>query len=110
MNKQEERDEFLVELLEELHATPAREVFKLARELMRLANRHHRLQEAACNVTLTERQEKTEQRTEEKIRALCAPLGITPVFSGDPRGATVKLKVPSGRTNDWGGTGICVPH
>lgn len=31
------------------------------------------------------------------------------VDSGDPRSAVFKLKVPSGRTNDWGQTGICVP-
>ena len=43
------------------------------------------------------------------VRALCQRHGLTPIFSGDPRGAVVKLKVPSGRTNDWGHTGICVP-
>lgn len=32
-----------------------------------------------------------------------------PVFSGDPRGSCVILPVPSGRTNDWGRAGICVP-
>lgn len=32
-----------------------------------------------------------------------------PVFSGDPRGACVKLRVPSGKTDDLGRTGICVP-
>jgi hypothetical protein len=30
-------------------------------------------------------------------------------FSGDPRGATVKLKMPDGRYDDWGQEGICVP-
>lgn len=35
--------------------------------------------------------------------------GCVPVFSGDPRGATVKLQVPSGATGDWGQVGICVP-
>ena len=30
-------------------------------------------------------------------------------FLGDPRGAVVKLGVPSQRTNDWGQVGICVP-
>jgi hypothetical protein len=29
---------------------------------------------------------------------------------GDPRGCTVKLKVPSGRTDDFGGTDLCVPQ
>jgi hypothetical protein len=44
-----------------------------------------------------------------RIERLLAPFKVTPVFQGDPRGACVKLRVPSGRTNDWGQTGICVP-
>jgi hypothetical protein len=36
-------------------------------------------------------------------------VGIEPVFSGDPRGATVKLRVPSGKCDDWGQTGLCIP-
>lgn len=35
--------------------------------------------------------------------------GVSPIFNGDPRGATVKLSVPSGKTDDWGQVGICVP-
>lgn len=34
---------------------------------------------------------------------------FTPVFSGDPRGACVKIRVPSGKSDSWGGDGICVP-
>lgn len=34
---------------------------------------------------------------------------FSPIFQGDPRGACVKLKVPSGKTDDWGREGICVP-
>lgn len=34
---------------------------------------------------------------------------FVPVFSGDPRGACVKIRVPSGKTDDWGQTGMCVP-
>lgn len=49
-------------------------------------------------------------RAEDRIRGLCAPYGITPDFSGDPRGHTVKLAVPGVRGDDWGGTGLlCVP-
>ena len=36
-------------------------------------------------------------------------VGIVPIFHGDPRGAVVKLNVPSGRTDDWGQEGVCVP-
>lgn len=31
------------------------------------------------------------------------------VFNGDPRGPAILVKVPSGRTDDWGQRGICVP-
>lgn len=34
---------------------------------------------------------------------------FVPIFSGDPRGACVKLRVPSGRTDDGGREGVCVP-
>ncbi len=48
-------------------------------------------------------------RCESLIRKLCTEQSVTPDFGGDPRGATVKLKMPSGQTNDWGQSGICVP-
>jgi hypothetical protein len=35
--------------------------------------------------------------------------GFEAVFQGDPRGACVLLHVPSGRTDDWGRSGMCVP-
>lgn len=48
-------------------------------------------------------------RAEARIAKRLVPFGVVPDFQGDPRGACVKLKVPSGRTDDWGRTGICVP-
>jgi hypothetical protein len=48
-------------------------------------------------------------RTEARLAAIVKPLGIEPIFNGDPRGCVVKLRVPSGKTNDWGREGICVP-
>jgi hypothetical protein len=77
-------------------------------ELMRLSRRHARLQERACNETVPEGHDA---RCEAGIRKLCAQLpGCAPIFSGDPRGCTVKLRLPSGRTDDFGGTGVCVPQ
>lgn len=48
-------------------------------------------------------------RTQERAAKLAKESGMEAIFQGDPRGAAIKLKVPSGRTDDWGQTGICVP-
>lgn len=57
----------------------------------------------------------------DRAKAGCCPNGegvqdrvhqharFLPVFQGDPRGACVKLKVPSGRTDDGNHEGVCVP-
>ena len=50
-----------------------------------------------------------EAQIERRVRALCAEHGLVPIFHGDPRGAVLKLRVQSGRTNDWGQEGVCVP-
>lgn len=39
----------------------------------------------------------------------CDCMKFKPLFGGDPRGCVLKIQVPSGRTNDWGKEGICVP-
>jgi hypothetical protein len=44
-----------------------------------------------------------------KVAELCAQFACKPVFGGDPRGATLKIQVPDGYSNDFGGEGICVP-
>jgi hypothetical protein len=50
------------------------------------------------------------KRITRKISELVAEFGGTGVvFSNDPRGATVKIRVPDGYPNDWGREGICVP-
>lgn len=85
----------------------------LYRDVARLAADHKRLQEIACNLPVSEDEQRAldayETEVQDAITGLFAPYRITPVFSGDPRGATVKLRVPSGKTNDWGREGICVP-
>jgi len=96
--------------------------------LCRHGRTYARIQEAICsgvewsqydtNETFNKRQarhekwtEKREQQLEKRMREICAGLGagFVPVFSGDPRGVTVKVQVPSGKTDDWGKEGICVP-
>jgi hypothetical protein len=102
-----------------------RQIARTCSGICRLAATYKRLQENACNgyqdwqgnwdEAATKRAEKKESRIEEHIKTLCLELPtidgkhIEPVFGGDPRGATIKLKMPDGRTDDWGREGICVP-
>ena len=45
----------------------------------------------------------------EEIARRAVPAGFEVLTQGDPRGAFLKITVPSGRTNDWGRVGVCVP-
>lgn len=93
-----------------------------ARRIRRLAASYQSLAERACNEPLDE--EWLSRKRLNIANAIGAILneynGNEPwhkdwkprwsvCFNNDPRGATVKLKVPSGYTNDWGQEGVCVP-
>jgi len=79
--------------------------------LCKLAKEYHTLAEAACNYELTPRQESRVANIEREAIRICAAMEVhvNPVFQNDPRGAPIKLQVPSGRTNDFGRIGIVVP-
>lgn len=53
----------------------------------------------------------TSDRRERRISALLAPFGVRAKIGGDPRGYCVKLHLPSGAYNTWGGAddGFGVP-
>ena len=132
MSKQRDRDEFITIAAKE--GIPV----DVARKLLRYAATLHRLAELECSSEAADRDRVScprdipclcqdygsyngdhgtvpriavhGARTQRRVETLCADLpGIIPVFQEDPRGAVLKLRVPSGRTNDWGHTGICVP-
>jgi len=84
--------------------------------ICRAAATYKRLAEALCNGELTPAEERRAERAEERICELCEALPImrgggrpSPVFQNDPRGSTVKLRMPDRRADDWGRTGLCVP-
>ncbi len=80
----------------------------LAEKLWTKARRYSTLQMRACNEDVPNLEARRD-RMENAIIALCQQAGWPePVFSGDPRGFCVKVRVPSGSTNDWGNIGICV--
>ena len=104
---------------------------RIAALLMRHGKTYSRIQEMNCNgvewmqfdtnESFNKRQarheaycEKREGQLERRIGELVKMLGNSSdafgvVFSGDPRGCTVKITVPSGATNDMGREGLCIP-
>lgn len=94
----------------------------VSRSILRDAQRLHTIAEHQCGdgkgsgpygepteEELT-RWERSEEAAEKRIGQRLAPYEIAAHFQGDPRGAVVKLRLPSGRHNDFGGEGLyCVP-
>ena len=106
MSNRRERDEFVALMTREYPDN--RNLLTLLENLMRLSRHHCHLQESACNMPVPEGHDAA---CENRIIAACNQLsGCVPIFSGDPRGCTVKLRVPSGRRNDFGQEGVCVPQ
>ena len=126
LNEAKQRLEFERVICEE-SALPWSEAKHRAALLCRHGKTYARIQEANCNgvdtfygestASFAKRQERFEKALEHKeslierrIKAICAELGFPePVLNGDPRGATVKIVLPSGKANDWGKEGYCVP-
>lgn len=107
--KAADRDKFVAVLAREKTGKSTSEIVDLAGRLIRWGRAHGRLMEAACNYCLSPAQDRQVARLCKRVKVACEPFGIVPVFSGDPRGATVKLKLKSGIADDWGGVGLCVP-
>lgn len=129
-----EREQFTALLAREFPQIKLHILAEWTTKMMRASKRHAKLQEAQCNgdwpadngqrevvacptcecmwvPTTFKSKLCPDCHVERDIRRLCDAIpGIEPVFGGDPRGCTVKLKVPSGNSNDWGREGICVPQ
>ena len=127
MSKQRDREQFIVAMAAE--GVP----IEVTRAVLRDAATHNRCAEAQCNGDWPydngERKVKPcvrceagcvssqllrgglcpSCRAEDRITARLAPFNVTPDFQGDPRGCTVKLRVPSGRSDDGDRIGLCVP-
>jgi hypothetical protein len=120
MSYQKDRDEFVGVIVEEV-ATNNRgaipqwarnqNAVDLARLILRNAATVQRLAIEHCNRQLRPGEEKQWEAAKARIVDACKPWGIRAKVNGDPRGCCVKLILPSGRWNSWGGKedGYCVP-
>ena len=121
MSYQKDRDEFVAVIVEEISGKPSPviaigEGCKLARLILRNAATIQRLAVEDCNRQISDGERKQRADAESRIVTACDQCGtnsrrIKPTFNGDPRGCCVKLLLPSGRWNSWGGAaaGYCVP-
>ena len=130
MATQREREAFIATLQRECTDKPVDEVLHVARLLLRHAKSHGNIAVAQCNgpgdyvnhipypeaEKIYERHEawceKREAQLEARMSKLAESIGLRIAFGGDPRGYTVKLFLPSGTYNTWGGkeSGYGVPQ
>jgi len=114
--------EFYYHMGRHTSATPGQ-----VQRLLRYAATLQRLAEQECNSGLTPDQEIKQVNIRGHVLDICKDIneamGIDdridplykrppccrPIFSGDPRGCVLKIRVPDGFTDDWGKEGICVP-
>lgn len=108
MSYQKDREEFITIMVHEFPDRDVYEVIAMARNLMRKASTSERLANILCSVEMSEKRqariEAEDERNDAAIKRICDAWGLVPVLSGDPRGYTVKVKLPSGRSNTWGGS------
>lgn len=93
---------------------PAAELFHI-RKLLRMAANHHRLTELICGDGSFNQDVKSNWASTRivsirgRISRLVRLIGAEPLFSGDPRGSTLRIRLPSGHTNSMHGDGWVVP-
>jgi len=118
MSYQKDRDEFVGVIVAECELSVGNRAPEntkcavgLARLILRNAATIQRIAAAYCNRKTTPGEVEQYECCQDRIRKACEPWGIKPTFNGDPRGACVKLLLPSGRNNSFGGAecGFCVP-
>lgn len=127
-----EREEFIAHLVADY--CPAHSIYDIctaARALLRHARTHGNLAVDQCNGAYYQltggrgpapsqeridaweaQREKREAACEKRIKEICAEFNLPVTLGGDPRGYTVKVKLPSGAYNTWGGSeeGYGVPQ
>src|SRR5262245_26266261 len=107
------RNLFIIHLAREYPHIPADQLVVILEALLRRAKHYQRLMlepTKAQERTLSANHAHEVERCRKDIHRLCQRLPeCQPIFSSDPRGATVKLLLPSGVTDSMTQVGLCVP-
>ncbi len=110
MTETRARYEFVAALTRELPDHSLGAVAELASIVIHLGAKHRRLALALCHGQLDQPDyDKRQKQVRERLTKLLGVLGIDVLFSGDPRGPTVRLKFRSGRSNTFGNDAWSVP-
>lgn len=81
----------------------SRLLLETATKLITLSRRQNQLNERACNVGLTDREQKRSDAIDAEAAQLLADIGLGCYTNGDPRGCPFGVLSPSKRYNGWGG-------
>ncbi len=111
MNK--DRTQFIAALVEDFPNKSIEDVMRIANLLMRHSATHKRLAVRDFNGDASESEVKRLQDVARRIKAIADSLGLRVNCDDyDPRGFTVKVHLPSGRSNSMGGreAGYGVPN
>lgn len=111
MSYRSDREEFLVRLAIELPGVPPTAILDYGRAILRAARQLDRLAVALCNGAVDQdRYESAKARAVARVRRALDGLAewtdrrvTIAEAGGDPRGYTLKLRLPSGKGNTWGG-------
>ena len=103
MTRSDEFALFVAVLAEASPGQAPHHVVERAKHYRRMARRLHRFAEADCNGTATPTMEKGDAKNEAEAVRLGVKDGYGVKVGGDPRGYCLKLILPTGRYNTWGG-------
>ena len=97
MSYRRDREDFIARMAQE--GMP----LATARLILRDAQTVQRIAVAECCRPLFPGEAERSEQAEARIARRAAEYGCTALLSGDPRGYTTKLLLPSGDYNTWGG-------
>ncbi len=110
-----DQPQFFATLAHEFPTVPAHRIAYIGLALIKCARAQQRISENLCNLpnyqdTYDRKRDQINAKVSAALFELCEKKVIPFITGGDPRGAALKLVLPSGDTNDFGRGGYCVPQ